>query len=148
MKPALDHVLMSMAGTLGITVLTAMPEGDYASGDVKMIALMNVLLAQEVDRAADSLLRENAQLRALFAKAAAAPLGDLCARLSEAAHSTDADARISTLEVGNAPLKSLLIELHILVETTPEDWARDINRKILAFLKVSADARMIAMPVM
>ncbi len=148
MKPSLDHILMSMAGILGTDVLSAMPEGDYASGDVKMIALMNVLLAQEVDRAADTLLWENAQLRALFADAADAPLGDFCVKLAEAATSIDANARISTLEAGNAPLKTLLIELHILVETSPEDWAQEINRKILAFLKVSADARMIAMPAM
>jgi hypothetical protein len=148
MKPALDHVLMSMAGTLGTTILSAMPKDDYASGDVKMIALMNVLLAQEVDRAADTLLRENSRMRALFAEAATAPLGPLCAKLIEAATSCDADARISTLEVGNATLKTVLIELHVVVEKETSDWARSLNHKILALLGDSADSRMIAMPVM
>jgi hypothetical protein len=146
MKPGIDHVMMLMAGTLADKVLPALPEGHYASGDVKMIALMQVLLAQEVDRAADNLLRENAAMRALFAEAANAPLPAISNRLKAAAATEDANARLSTLEEGNAALKEVLIELHIIVEEESTDWARSLNRQILDFLKNSADARMLAMP--
>jgi hypothetical protein len=146
MKPGIDHVMMLMAGTLANKVLPALPDEHYTSGDVKMIALMQVLLAQEVDRAADNLLRENAGMRALFAEAAKAPLPALSDRLSDAAKTVDANARLSTLELGNAALKEILIELHVIVEEAGADWARSLNRQILVFLKNSADARMLAMP--
>jgi hypothetical protein len=147
-KPGIDHVMMLMAGTLATKVLGALPESDYASGDVKMIALMQLLLAQEVDKAADNLIRENAAMRSLFAQAAETPLLALQERLAIAANTSDENARLSTLEAGNASLKVLLIDLHSAVEGTEAAWAQALERSILAFLKDSASARMLAMPVM
>ena len=146
MKPGIDHMMMLMAGTLAEKVMPAIPEADYATGHVRMIALMQVLLAQAVDKAADILLTENATMRALFAEAASAPLGGLSARLKEAAATSDASARLSVLEEGNAILKVVLIDLHKAVEDDEADWTQQLNRQILSFLKDSADARMLVIP--
>jgi hypothetical protein len=147
-KPGIDQVMMLLAGTLATKVLGALPENDYASGDVKMIALMQVLLAQEIDKAADNLIRENAAMRSLFAQASEAPVLAMHEKLTNAAATRDANARLSTLEEGNAELKALLIDLHCAVEEEVATWASTLERSILAFLKESADARMLAMPVM
>ena len=146
MKPGIDHMMMLMAGTLAEKVMPAIPEADYATGHVRMIALMQVLLAQVVDKAADILITENAAMRALFAEAASAPLGGLSARLKEAAATSDASARLSVLEEGNAILKVVLIDLHKAVEDDEADWTQQLNRQILSFLKDSADARMLVIP--
>jgi hypothetical protein len=146
MKPGIDHMMMLMAGTLAEKVLPAIPEADYATGHVRMIALMQVLLAQVVDKAADILISENAALRAIFAEAAQTPLKELSARLKEAAATSDANARLSVLEASNAMLKTVLIDLHLAAEESGADWARKLDRQILSFLKDSADARMLSMP--
>jgi hypothetical protein len=146
MKPGIDHMMMLMAGTLAEKVMPSIPEADYATGHVRMIALMQVLLAQVVDKAADILINENAAMRTLFADAAQTPLTGLKARLQEAAATSDASARLSVLEAGNAMLKAVLIDLHLTVEDCDADWARTLNRRILSFLKDSADVRMLVIP--
>lgn len=146
MKPGIDHMMMLMAGTLADKVMPAIPEADYATGHVRMIALMQVLLAQAVDKAADILISENAAMRVLFAEASNAPLDDFCIRLKDAAASSEASARLSVLEAGNAVLKEVLIDLHQTVEDDEANWARALNRQILNFLKDSADARMLTIP--
>jgi hypothetical protein len=146
MKPGIDHMMMLMAGTLAEKVMPAIPEADYATGHVRMIALMQVLLAQVVDKAADILITENTAMRALFAEASKSPLAGLSGRLKEAAATSDASARLSVLEEGNAMLKAVLIDLHLHVDDNEADWARKLNQRILSFLKDSADARMLVIP--
>jgi hypothetical protein len=146
MKPGLDHLLMTMAGSLATTVTEAMPPEHYAAGDAKMLALLNVLLAQEVDRAADILVRENGALRSLFEQAAAQLPAPLAQQARDAANSTDANFRLVTLESGNAALKALLIEVHSVAENEPAPWGRHLTREILTFLKQSADTRMFVLP--
>ena len=148
MKPTMDHVLISMATTLGLRVVPAMPETSYALGDAKMVAGLAVLLAQEVDRAADVLARENAALRALFLRAAALPVGALARTLASAGASSEANLRVSVLEQGNAALKTLLIDLHIAAEESDADWADDLDREIWALLKQGAEERELALPSM
>ena len=148
MKPTMDHVLISMATTLGLRVVPAMPETSYALGDAKMVAGLAVLLAQEVDRAADVLALENAALRALFLRAAALPVGALARTLASAGASSEANLRVSVLEQGNAALKTLLIDLHIAAEESDADWADDLDREIWALLKQGAEERELALPSM
>jgi hypothetical protein len=146
MKPGVDHLLMLMAGTLATKISDAMPADHYAAGDAKMLALLNILLAQEIDRAADRLVRENGALRALFARAAPHLPPLLRERVAEVAASSDANLLLSTLEGGNALLKDLLIEVHIVAETETADWAAPLNRDILALLKQGAQDRMFVLP--
>jgi hypothetical protein len=148
MKPTMDHLLISMATTLATTIIPEMPETSYALGDAKMLAALAILLAQEVDRAADVLVRENAAIRALFAQAAEMPVGGLGVQLGKAATSTDASLRVSVLEAGNAELKAVLIDLHALVDDSSADWAKAIDAKIWAILNQGAQDRMLVLPSM
>lgn len=148
MKPSMDHLLMTMVGTIAGRVIPAMPEESYALGDAKMVAAMAIILAQEVDRAADVLITENAALRALFGKAAALDLGPLTAQLAKAAQSADTDYKVSTLEAGNASLRALLIDLQTQVEERSEDWAKVLNADIWAILSRGAEQRMLHLPSM
>lgn len=146
MKPTMDHVLISMATTIGLRIIPEISETSYALGDAKMVGGLAVLLAQEVDRAADVLARENAAMRALFADAAALPVGDQSVRLAEAGASSDANLRVSVLEAGNAALKTLLIDLHTMVEEVDAEWARHVNRRIWAILRQGAEDRVLVLP--
>jgi hypothetical protein len=148
MKPSMDEVLIGMAGAVGLKIIPDMPETSYALGDAKMVTGLAVLLAQEVDQAADVLIRENAAFRGLFRQAAKRAVGVLKPKLAEAAATSDANFRVSTLEAGNAELKALLIELHALVEKVDAQWARAINAEIWAVLKQGADDRMLVLPSM
>lgn len=145
MKPGLDHLLLAMAGTLGGRIIPEMPETSYALGDAKMLAGLAVLLAQQADGAADTLVRENTALRQLFARAADLPT-PLAQRLAEAGRSTDVNLRLSTLEAGNAALKTLLIDLHALAEDNSDDWAATVCADIWTILKQGSAERMLFLP--
>lgn len=148
MKPTMDHLLISMATTIGTKIIPEMPETSYALGDAKMVAALAVLLAQEVDRAADVLVRENAAIRALFARAAEMPVGPLRAQLAQAAVTTDANLRVSLLEANNAALRTLLIDLHALAEAREANWAVRLDYRIWTILKQGAQDRMLVLPSM
>lgn len=146
MKPGIDHHLMAMAGTLGMKIIPAIPDGHYAQGDARMTAVLAVVMAQEAERAADTLIRENAAMRALFGRAQAHIRGDLAPQIARSAASEDADFRLSTLERGNAALKAVLITLHAEVELIDSDWARTLDREIWALLHRGATDRMLFIP--
>ncbi len=148
MKPSMDHLLMTMVNSVATRIIPAIHEENYALGDAKMVAAMAIILAQEVDRAADVLIAENAALRGLFGKAVAQISGDLADRVALAAASRDADFKVSTLEAGNAALRALLIDLHAMVEEHPEPWATALNREIWAILLHGAERRMLHLPSM
>ena len=66
MKPGIDQLLMALATTLAARILPQLETQSYATGDARIAALLSVLLAQEADRAADTLARENREMRMLF----------------------------------------------------------------------------------
>jgi hypothetical protein len=146
MKPGIDHHLLAMAGTLAEKIIPAIPDGNYAQGDARMTALLAVMMAQEADRAADTLISENAAMRALFARAHVHFSGDLATRIAGGAASHDDNFRISTLEIGNAALKTVLIGLHAAVEQIDSDWARALDGEIWHFLHKGATDRMLFIP--
>jgi hypothetical protein len=146
MKPGIDHHLMAIAATLATKLIPAIPEGDYAQGDAKMTALLAVMMAQEADRVADTLIRENAAMRAVFKRAAAFVPGELAGRLAVAAAGQEASFHISALETNNAVLKRLLIELQALVEARADGWARGLNQDVWALLHQGANDRLLMIP--
>jgi hypothetical protein len=148
MKPSMDHLLMTMVNSVATRIIPAIHEENYALGDAKMVAAMAIILAQEVDRAADVLIAENTALRALFATATAQPLGDLSDRVEQAAASQDANYKVSTLEAGNAVLRATLIDLHAYVEDQDEPWARAIDAEIWVILRQGAERRILHLPSM
>jgi hypothetical protein len=146
MKPGIEHHLMAIATVLGEKVIPAIPEESYAVGDAGIAAMLTVMMAQEVDRAADRLIRDNAAMRALFGRAATLMSGDLSARLPAAAASHDADYRISTLEAGNAALKTVLIDLHTAVEAHDSAEAEALDRDIWVMMHGWANERLLVLP--
>lgn len=146
MTPGASQHLISIATTLGGRIIAALPQDSYAVGDAKMSALLCVLLAQHVDGAADVLIRENAAIRDIFARAAPLLGGDLGARLAEAGSGQESSFRISVLEAGNAALSTLLIETQIALEARSDGWAMALDREIWVVLRDGADARMLELP--
>jgi hypothetical protein len=146
MKPSIEHHLMAIATVLGEKIIPAIPEESYALGDAGMVAMLTVLMAQEVDRAADRLIRDNAAMRVLFARAGGLVSGDLAARLPAAAASHDADYRISTLEAGNATLKAVLIDLHTAIEGLDSAEAEALDRDIWVMMHGWANERLLVLP--
>jgi hypothetical protein len=148
MKPAMDHLLMTMVNSVATRIIPAIHEESYALGDAKMVAALAILLSQEVDRAADVLIAENAALRGLFAKAGQQAVGPLSQTIALAAASQDADYRVSSLEAGNAALRAVLIDLHAYAEDHPDAWAKALEVDIWAILKAGAERRMLHLPSM
>lgn len=149
MKPGIDQHLMALTGVLATKIAPALPADSYAVGDVKMSAALLIMLTQEVDRRADTLWRENSDMRALFQDALQHPVpDDLRARLSTDATTEDTSLRISALEASHAALSQTLIALHAAVEDAGTDWAAAINARIWDLLERGAEDRMLVMPAM
>lgn len=149
MKPGVDQLLMSIATTLATRILPELGPESYATGDARMSAALAVMIAQEADRAADTLVRENRAMHGLFAKAQALPLPTtLLSSLTEEADGTDEDLRISALTPVHDRLTEKLIALHAAVEESPAAETRAIEREIWAFLLKGAEDRMVVMPAM
>jgi hypothetical protein len=147
MKPGLEMMLPSLAGTLALRVMPELPPESYAVGDTRLTAALLLMIAQQAEKAADILASENAAMRAVFALAAEAPLNEaLRAQLEAAAGTTDSNLRITVLEAGNAALTSLLITLHAEVEPRSELWAQELDRAIWAILVKGTADRMLELP--
>lgn len=141
MTPTVREVLQGCA--IAIARPTPPEAGpEYAASRIGMVSMLIALAAQESERAVGATIAENAAIRRLFADAAGydATLG---ARLSAAANEVDAELDSPSLDVANARLRGLLIELHEAVERA-EDAATDA--KILALYQAMAVGRRLAMP--
>jgi hypothetical protein len=143
----MSQLLIGAATALGGRIMPELPEGSYATGDAKMLAVMLVLLAQDVDRAADRLASENAGMRSLFAAATAHPLDlALKTRLADLATTTDASLVVGALEATHDILSEALIALHAALETVEAAWAKEMNVRIWQFLQSSAESRAVVLP--
>jgi hypothetical protein len=144
MKPEVDFVLRSMLETLLTEVAPAVGDG-YVRRNVEVMAGLMAAAAEEYDRAAHVRAEENEALRRIFRDAApSVPDAALRARLEASAAERDSSLRVSDLNVANDRLRALLIELHVLVETRHEGWARRINRAIWNELRESVNRRAIS----
>ena len=76
MKPSFAGILMGAAGAMASDIAPAIGEDAYAKEQAAIVGLLLVLVAQEADRAADTLSLESVAMRALFADAASHPLPD------------------------------------------------------------------------
>jgi len=147
MKPTVAQFLLIGAQASLTRIAPQLGAQPTLASHVSTLAMLSMFAAQEFDRAADTLARENGAMRALFAVAAerAVP-ATLKTRLAAAARGADASLRISALEAANAELAALLIELHALVEREKADWARDLNQAIWTLLRDGARARALSLP--
>jgi len=138
MTPSVVEVMRGCA-----LALTQPPSPDagpeFFASRVGMISMLANLAAQEAEHAAAATVAENADIRALFAQAAAydAALGG---RLARAAQGVDTDLTLSALDAANARLRRLLIELHERVEDTGD---AALDRTILALYVKMAEGRRL-----
>ena len=138
MTPSVVEVMRGCAAAL-----TQPPSPDagpeYFASRVGMISMLANLAAQEAEHAAAAAVAENADIRALFALAAAhdATLGG---RLSRAAQGVDTDMTLTALDAANARLRRLLIELHERVEDAGD---AALDRAILALYVRMAEGRRL-----
>jgi hypothetical protein len=110
---------------------------DFFASRLGMISMLANLAAQEADHAAAAAIAENADIRALFAEAAAHDSA-LGGRLAKASKDVDADLSLTALDAANARLRRLLIELHVRVEDVGD---AALDRAILALYVRMAEGR-------
>lgn len=148
MTPSFSQILMGAAGAIVTDIGPHLQGKTYAIGQAQVIGLLMVLVAQEADRAADTLSLETVAMRALFAEAASAPLPDgLRQRLRAMAEAPPPENfTIRALEQLAHPMKALLIELHEALEDRPDEWARPLEAKVWDVLRMGADHRQLYMP--
>ena len=145
MKPEVDFLLRSVMEKLLIEVAPAVGDA-YVRSNVEVMAVLMAAAAEEYDRAAHVRAEENEAMRRIFRDAASSVLdAGLRARLEVAAAERDASLRVSDLNTATDRLRALLIELHALVETREESWARRTNRAIWEELRESARRRAISL---
>jgi len=138
MTPSVVEVMRGCAAAL-----TQPPSPDagpeFFASRVGMISMLANLAAQEAEHAAAAAVAENANIRALFAQAAAhdAALGG---RLARAAQGVDADLTLTALDAANARLRRLLIELHERVEDAGDTG---LDHAILALYVRMAEGRRL-----
>ncbi len=144
MKPEIDVALRAAAGKLLAEIAPAVGDA-YARSNVEVLAVLLLVAAEEFDRAAEVRVVENRAMREIFAEAAPS-VADVAlrGRLEKAAGEQESSLRIGDLNAANDRLRALLIELHALVESRDEDWARRVDRAIWKELRASADRRAIS----
>lgn len=141
MKPDADHLLRMLAGRL---LTHIMPEvaTEYTQSNIALVSLLMMAAAEDFDRAAARLIEENRQMRRIFVDATTVVSdSNLKQRLEEAAELVDEDFRVSALESGNQPMRSLLIDLHAHIESLGGEDARKIDDAIWGELAESAKRR-------
>jgi hypothetical protein len=143
----LSHLLFQNALTLGTKVAPLLAATPYAVGDVGTSAMLMIFSAQHAERAADTLARENEDLRTLFRDAAAITSDpSLAERLRKLSLTKDQSLMLTALGAANADLKKALIPLHAEMEERTDQAANGIEGRILALLQRGADERRLALP--
>jgi hypothetical protein len=129
MIPEPSHALQIMMGTLATEIAPNMRD-TYHQANVNLLGFAALLIAQELERAADVRFSENREMRILFARAAEV-VDDtaLSLRLRTACGGSDPNLRVSELTATNNELRRLLIELHAVVEEQETTEAAEIARR-------------------
>lgn len=146
MRPEVDQILMITAGQVTTELAPNLPT-QFGQGVAQLAALMDLLAAQEYDRAAEIRAAENREMRALFSELG--PLvtdASLKAKLEEAAAGKDISLRVSALNDANYPLRELMIALHEHVEVQQTKEARAAETRIWTLLKTFAARRRLYLP--
>ncbi|MBL8548899.1 MAG: hypothetical protein JNJ73_02860 [Hyphomonadaceae bacterium] len=149
MKPSFASILMGGAGAIAADIAPRLDD-EYARGQAAIVGLLMTLVAQEADRAADTLSLESVAMRAIFAEAAKQQLPDqLRRRLLQMAEAPPAENfTVSALEELVMPMKALLIELHEALEDRADAWARPLEKKVWDVLCLGADHRSLYLPIL
>ena len=144
MKPDLSRFLEVACAHLMLKVAPALPVS-YGQADANLLGVMLTVVGEEAERAAARRVDENAALRELFGEAAPVVTdAGLRGRLQEASRGADESLRVSDLELRNASLRGLLVELHAHVEALDTPEARRIDDAIWSELVASTERRKLA----
>ena len=137
MTPTLPEILRGNFMCLAVPP-TADMAGDYMTARITVIALLNLLAAQETERGELATTAENAAITALLADAREAgyPVAPMTLRVEPGAVARDAR---------NAELRRELIGLHQAVEIERD---RSFDMRILALYREMAAGRRLDMPVL
>ena len=108
---------------------------DFVAQSARLSGGMLNICANWVDDAAAIRVEENAAIRKVLGQAAGLADGDLAARLSQSAASTDPGLRISELDQENHRLRQLLVEAHAWLEEQKGDDARGLVQQIWQLLE-------------
>lgn len=142
MKPDVSDIL-NITAEQSMAAIVSSGAPHYVQGATAVHGLLLRFAAREYERGADIRVRENADIRALFAELGAGMRDEaLKAQLAEAAVSRDESLTISSLDAGNASLRKLLIALHVHAE---EQGLHAAEKRIWQLLKAIAARR--AMPL-
>ena len=145
MKPDPTRLLeVAQSHLLAITA-PAVTSG-YERASLAVLSGMLGSVRRELEHGIARRVEENAALRALF-RDACADVEDaaLRGRLESAAASVDPGLAASELDLRNAELRALLIELHVAVEESRAPAARRIEAAIWAELVASTERRQRAL---
>lgn len=144
MNPSPPRVLQGVAANLLSEVLPRIPT-PFGQQLVGIAAMLDMMVAEEFDRAADRLVTENRIVRDLLA-AGCGLLGDAVPpSVPEALAAPAAPSlRVSDLQRENDLLRAALIDLHAAVEQTPGPAARDLDERIWAELVESTRRRHLS----
>ncbi|MGH6955368.1 MAG: hypothetical protein ACREEW_01735 [Caulobacteraceae bacterium] len=113
---------------------------EFSGGRMGLVTTLTMLAVAEAERAAAAAIAENADIRALFARAGA---HDPDGALAAAARETDSDLSTPALDAANARLRRRLIALHERVE---EAGDRAFEREILTLYRRMAKGRRLPLP--
>ena len=150
MKPDVPVVMARYFGTLATDVAPNL-NGEYSAGNASTMGLSLYFAAQEFERAAEIRVRENDEMRSLFAAAQADDVVSdegLRVRLGEASTGKDESLTISALDETNATLKALLIDLQIALEAASSPTAAGFEGKVWDHVIRSAERRKLVLPEM
>lgn len=144
MKPDPNLVLGHLAGMM-LQQVAPQAQPSYLAGTIAMSGMLMGMLAEEWDRAADRLARENRAIRALFRQAERIALDPTLAHdLRALAGGEDDDLRVSALEAANGGLRAALIRLQAAIEDRTDAASRALNDAIWAELSASTQRRALA----
>jgi hypothetical protein len=144
MKPTPDHVLNQAFAKVAFEMGPALPPG-YGQGSATLTGVLLLMVGQEFNRAAAIRVRENTKMQALFRDVGQKIEGELGQRLMLAGGETDQDLNVAALDTKNAELKKVLIDLQVHAEAR---GMRDLEMRILAFLRDAAADRQVFLPAM
>lgn len=144
MTPAVSQVLADLAGRVARNAAPDIPPAERA-GELGLSALLLGLAAEMWDGAAEILVQENAELRALLAAGAELWNDDSRRRWLEAlARGRDESLRISALQAANGELKVALIALQAELEHRDDPAAKALESDVWRALVVASDRRRLS----
>jgi hypothetical protein len=143
MRPNGDEVLRGVQGSLLTYVLPEL-QSEYARTELMLASALLSIVGSELDGAAQRLVDDNAALRALALRGAAAidaaPLAD---ELRALAAETDASLRLSDLRAANDRARAVIARLAVHVEES--GTFAELRTEIFAYLRDDAESRSHAL---